>query len=409
MFKAAARVVKKVLRNPIVRAVVQIAAAALTATLTAGIGNVFIQGLVSGALNGLASAGVTAAAGGSLADALQAGAFAFAQLGAFRIVGAFTSGAHAIVQASVHGTVSGAINVARGGNFAQGFAGGFIGKVGSIATRGINNFAFRTAVAAGFGCAGAAASGGKCVNGAVSAAFAHINNEMKNLGQNSCPSGVASSCIPAGGPSDYSGDGWPLIAKAYLLGTLGIALGAVVWLASDRPGRMPTMKLLLGGSQSMFATVMILVTLIVTATAVGFGVWEKEGILKNGRKIFVELAPVDPRSLMRGDYMALRFKAPRLVRRQSSSVPIWAAASVDKDGVATIKSYAGNDAQSIVGDIALRIKVQSRQVIVGTNAFFFQEGHRARYANARYGEFRVGPHGNPILVGLADKERKRIN
>lgn len=78
----------------------------------------------------------------------------------------------------MHGVVSRAINVIRGSNFLQGFAGGFIGKIGSVITRGIENVAFRTAVAAGFGCAGAAASGGKCVNGAVTAAYAHIHNEM---------------------------------------------------------------------------------------------------------------------------------------------------------------------------------------------------------------------------------------
>ena len=143
------------------RAVIQVAASLLSPVLGA---------IVSGAM--------TAAAGGSLADAFKAVAFSIAQMAIFRVVGTIVQSAHAIVQASVHGVVSGAINVIRGSNFLQGFAGGFIGKIGSVITRGIENFAFRTAVAAGFGCAGAAASGGKCVNGAVTAAYAHFYNEM---------------------------------------------------------------------------------------------------------------------------------------------------------------------------------------------------------------------------------------
>ena len=39
-----------------------------------------------------------------------------------------------------------------------------------------------------------------------------------------------------------------------------------------------------------------------------FAIWQKEDVLANGRTILLELAPVDPRSLMQGDYMALRFR-----------------------------------------------------------------------------------------------------
>src|SRR5690606_40874825 len=34
----------------------------------------------------------------------------------------------------------------------------------------------------------------------------------------------------------------------------------------------------------------------------------KEALLENGQLVLLELAPADPRSLMQGDYMALRYK-----------------------------------------------------------------------------------------------------
>ena len=207
--------------------------------------------------------------------------------------------------------------------------------------------------------------------------------------------------------------GWPLIAKAYLLGCLGIALGGIIFASSG--GKRPTMALNIDGGATARPTLTItltLVTVLATAATVGSGIWQNEDIIKNGRRVFVALAPVDPRSLMRGDYMALNFKTPRLPRpsksQQRFEMPVWAIANINNNSVATIDSFAYKGAQNIVGDIVLRIHVQRRRVVIGTNAFFFQEGQRDKYSKARFGEFRVGRNGKPILIGLADENRLRI-
>ena len=41
---------------------------------------------------------------------------------------------------------------------------------------------------------------------------------------------------------------------------------------------------------------------------VNYTIHGKEQLLTNGRTVLLQLAPVDPRSLMQGDYMSLRFK-----------------------------------------------------------------------------------------------------
>jgi uncharacterized membrane-anchored protein len=38
------------------------------------------------------------------------------------------------------------------------------------------------------------------------------------------------------------------------------------------------------------------------------GIYQKQHLVDSGRMVLLELAPVDPRSLMQGDYMALRFR-----------------------------------------------------------------------------------------------------
>src|SRR6058998_106765 len=55
-----------------------------------------------------------------------------------------------------------------------------------------------------------------------------------------------------------------------------------------------------------------------------FSIVGKERQLESGKVVFLELAPVDQRSLMQGDYMALRFKIandarPAMDRSESSA------------------------------------------------------------------------------------------
>ncbi len=53
--------------------------------------------------------------------------------------------------------------------------------------------------------------------------------------------------------------------------------------------------------------IIVAVTLLVILAAVNWAIWDKEGHLAEGEVMYLELAPVDPRSLMQGDYMALNF------------------------------------------------------------------------------------------------------
>ncbi|MGZ5049325.1 MAG: GDYXXLXY domain-containing protein, partial [Usitatibacter sp.] len=55
--------------------------------------------------------------------------------------------------------------------------------------------------------------------------------------------------------------------------------------------------------------------------------------------------------------------------------------------------------------LKVRYRIRKGAVWLGTNAFFFEEGTDARYASARYGEFRVDPKsGEAVLVGLRDSK-----
>src|SRR5690606_9942359 len=54
--------------------------------------------------------------------------------------------------------------------------------------------------------------------------------------------------------------------------------------------------------------IVTLVAGLLVLGAVNYAIYAKERVIRDGDVVFLELAPVDPRSLMQGDYMALRFR-----------------------------------------------------------------------------------------------------
>ena len=57
------------------------------------------------------------------------------------------------------------------------------------------------------------------------------------------------------------------------------------------------------------------VTLLVILILVNWSIYQKEQHLAHGKSVYLKLAPVDPRSLMQGDYMALRFELSNRIKQ----------------------------------------------------------------------------------------------
>jgi len=150
--------------------------------------------------------------------------------------------------------------------------------------------------------------------------------------------------------------------------------------------------------------------LVVALGLVNWSIFEKEQHLKNGDIVYLELAPVDPRSLMQGDYMTLRFAMSNEIRtalptgtKQNTKMQDGeAVVTLDSKRVATFHSL--NSGQSLgENQLTLRYRVRKGRIKFATNAFFFQEGHAQLYEDARYGQFRVNDKGDILLAALFDE------
>jgi uncharacterized membrane-anchored protein len=136
--------------------------------------------------------------------------------------------------------------------------------------------------------------------------------------------------------------------------------------------------------------------------------YKKERTLQNGKVMLLELAPVDPRSLMQGDYMALRYSIARNLRADTLPKDGTFVVSLDDAGVATFKRVHDSGIALSAGEHLLRYRVRASGIRLGAESFFFQEGHAKVYSRAKYGELRVADSGDSVLVGLRGENQERL-
>ena len=136
-------------------------------------------------------------------------------------------------------------------------------------------------------------------------------------------------------------------------------------------------------------------------------VLQKERLLTNGTPVLLELAPVDPRSLIQGDYMRLDYAVTQQLADSGQRWPRTGeiVVALDENGVA--RFVRRHDGRTPLGprEQLLTYRRRDGRLRVGTDAFHFQEGHMRHYLGARYGEVRVSPSGTSVLVGLRDSTR----
>ena len=187
----------------------------------------------------------------------------------------------------------------------------------------------------------------------------------------------------------------------------------------------------------------IVAGLVLVLGLANYNIWSKERILSEGKAVVLALAPVDPRSLMQGDYMSLDFQVARDAARLSrgiqqddavdaeDSATIWAWLAPPDAGELSWQLQAlqstrdaehayqqryveredGSNISQIIEVavqpewVLLRLVRKNAQWAPGTDAWFFKEGQAAIYENAKFAEFRI-ENGIPLLKHMLDEQGK---
>ena len=150
--------------------------------------------------------------------------------------------------------------------------------------------------------------------------------------------------------------------------------------------------------------------------ALNYGIYAKEQIKARGETLLLELVPVDPRSLMQGDYMRLAYQIVRAApveRLAAGQKRGYLVLRADQHKVARFVRFHSDEALR-PGEKLLRFHVllpyipEKRVLRIVPDSFLFQEGHAARYQNARYGVFKFAGANEYLLTGLAAEDRRPI-
>ena len=206
---------------------------------------------------------------------------------------------------------------------------------------------------------------------------------------------------------------WPLATMGAVLLLAGVALGALAWLGfrgagaaagSSKPAQASALRWRIGDTRSIPVDRLgIAATALLVLVAANFAIWQKEDLIARGRPVFIELAPVDPRSLMQGDYMRLDFRLPPAVLGEAGGLldnkrPIVVGLRDERGVVTVLRLHRGEPLAA--AELRIELTPKGGEWVIVSDAWSFAEGEAARWAPAKYGEFRLDDKGRAMLVGL---------
>ncbi len=153
--------------------------------------------------------------------------------------------------------------------------------------------------------------------------------------------------------------------------------------------------------------ILIVAVTMLILTAINFKIYQTEHSIKYGKSIYLKLAPIDPRSLMQGDYMALRYDIENELSDANLGNIKKIVLTLNKNRVAKIKSFEKVDKLGKDDFLVSFKKKPYRAELKLAHRYYFQEGKAKTYQKAVYGKFKTNG-SKIILVNLADKDFKDL-
>ena len=186
-------------------------------------------------------------------------------------------------------------------------------------------------------------------------------------------------------------------------------------------------------------TLVLLLTAIISLTYVGTIVVRHERVAASEGTVFLELAPVDPLSLLQGQYMNVEFLAERQLYEDSTQKIAklgynLAVIQLNERNIGTVREFIPprpklsqkQELNSTYGAgefllFGVRLtpaggnrkpqngEARKYKISIDQQQFMFRENSEDLYRDAKYGYFRVAPDGSYQLIDLADEHLKLLS
>lgn len=201
---------------------------------------------------------------------------------------------------------------------------------------------------------------------------------------------------------------WSLLHKSFSLLILSVLFFAVsYWL--DRRGQFDGST----GSPAIFAAkrLVLLPVIVLQLAILGYQVWSSETILEEGTLVKLELQPVDPRSLLQGDYVRLGYTISNLGEHDvAHGEKIRVVLRKQQDDLYAYSGYYelngvwNKEYQAMPEDVVINgTTLGGERVEYGIESYFVPEGTGLEVErNARFAFVKIGRKGDAILESLSE-------
>lgn len=207
---------------------------------------------------------------------------------------------------------------------------------------------------------------------------------------------------------------WSLLHKSITL----LVVSGLFFLGTYLYERRGEMIISLQPSIVRRKAVPILLIILLQFGMTGYQIGKSEWILSQGAEIKLKLAPIDPRSLLQGDYVRLNYEVSNTENLPAFDHSNWewdqkirVVLQPDANGVYTVKGYqkSNDSTQQTPGEIIMNGTTQGNRIQYGIETFFVPEGkgHDVQ-SRAQYALVRVGSNGDAILVTLLDESGQPV-
>ena len=225
----------------------------------------------------------------------------------------------------------------------------------------------------------------------------------------------------------------PLLYKSFLLLCFG-ALFSFVLFFLHRKSKVTTQSAVDFSGVSKRKPLIALLIALLMLLPLNYKIWQFENVLATGKPVVLKIAPVDPRSLMQGDYMSLHYAILQDIAAQLNDEPdqlndeqtseedtwqiirkpqpkrIYALIHQNEQGVATLCRVEKTKPTDFTGcepNLYLPINNTGWSPALPSQEYFFAEGKGQYYAQAEYAEYRF-KDGILLLARLLDQDLKPL-
>lgn len=144
-----------------------------------------------------------------------------------------------------------------------------------------------------------------------------------------------------------------------------------------------------------------LLALVAILGVFNYSIYEKQQVKNSDDEIILALAPVDPRSLMQGDYMRLNYEIAEQAKSKDAAKNGYLVIEKTEKNIAKfVNFYTG---QALSKNQKLIKYTTTWRTTIKPNSFMFQEGKAKDFEEAKFALFKYQGQKNYVLDSLLNE------